>query len=60
MVKKYKIKDRKRMKQEDLENLMLMEEVLGGIPKPRCGSYGHTNTRQKTMHSHGAVNWNSK
>lgn len=34
LVKKYKIKDRKRMKQEDLENLMLMEEVLGGIPKP--------------------------
>lgn len=34
LVKKYKIKDRKKKKQEDLENLSLMETELGKIPKP--------------------------
>ena len=35
LVKKYKIKDRKKKKQEDLENIILMEKVLGEIPRPR-------------------------
>lgn len=34
LVKKYKIKDRKKKKQEDLENIMLMEEELSSIPRP--------------------------
>lgn len=34
LMKKYKIKDRKKKKAEDLENISLMEEELGQIPKP--------------------------
>ncbi|XP_045599144.2 uncharacterized protein F54F2.9 [Procambarus clarkii] len=34
LMKKYKIKDRKKKKAEDLENILLMEEELGEIPKP--------------------------
>ncbi|KAK7019716.1 DnaJ subfamily C member 1 [Halocaridina rubra] len=34
LMKKYKIKDRKKKKQEDLENISLMEQELGEIPRP--------------------------
>ncbi|KAK8723464.1 hypothetical protein OTU49_011723 [Cherax quadricarinatus] len=35
LLKKYKIKDGKKKKAEDLENIQLMEEELSQIPKPR-------------------------
>ncbi|XP_042214078.1 dnaJ homolog subfamily C member 1-like [Homarus americanus] len=34
LMKKYKIKDRKKKKAEDLETISLMEAALGQIPKP--------------------------
>ncbi|KAG0729724.1 DnaJ subfamily C member 1 [Chionoecetes opilio] len=34
LVKKYKIKDRKKKKPEDIENILLMEEELSQIPRP--------------------------
>lgn len=43
LCKKYKIKDRRKKKPEDLENQTLMEQELSKIPRPKFVTFNANN-----------------